>query len=119
MTLDITTQAVETLKPLEVLDAYTLRNPSEVRAFISQRPHLRALLREAPREIAKFFPGAPLSLEVICDPDSDGHGELVLSIRTQISGRQAFETMKAFDREWRAAHSREARQGLLVTLEWA
>lgn len=101
------------------LDGYTLRNTDEVRAFLDEHPVLLPLLEAAPHEIHQFFAGAPLSLEVVHDPEEDW-AELVLRIGVPMgmTGREGFETLKKLDKAWWLHRSREARSAMEITLEW-
>ena len=100
------------------LDVYILRTEAEVRAFLREHPQLNAVLREAPGEIWKFFPGAPLELEVETDPEAVGVKELFIVIRVNLPGREAFETIKALDSGWWLKQPREVRLHMRTTLEW-
>ncbi len=86
------TLLAEPLLRVEVADQYEVRDPVEIRAFVAARPHLVAFLEEAPRQIARFFPTAPLLLEYQLDPN-DGSELLVLRIRTKQESRVALETL--------------------------
>lgn len=65
--------------PASALDAYQLVDADEVRAFLAKHPFMEPLLAEVAAELPKYFPGAPLRLEVEYDPEGYGPPELLLA----------------------------------------
>ncbi len=86
----------------EIEKSYTLRNSAQVLEFIDKYPFLVPLLREAPEKINQYFPGDPLVLEVVIDPESESSddGKLVLLITTKIDDEQSEELLGELDYFW-------------------
>jgi hypothetical protein len=83
------------------LDAYQLVDAEEVRAFLAAHPFIAALLAEVTAQLPRFFPGAPLRLEVGYDPE--GHDPPVLILYVVVAGWElaaARAAMDRFDDEW-------------------
>ncbi len=59
---------------------YTSEEPAAVRAFLQQQPEVVTFLTEALPHLRRYFPDAPLCLDVIIDPDGCGVPEIQLTI---------------------------------------
>lgn len=100
------------------LDVYTLHDADEVRAFVNAHPVLHPLLEEAPRQIHQFFEGAPLSLEVVRDPEAPQDAQLMLLIHTFLEVDEADALLRALDKSWWLDQISIARGALFITLEY-
>ncbi len=73
----------------------------EIKEFLGNNQTIIGYLFEAPSIIAKYFPGAPLSLEIMFDPeDGDFPGELFINIGTKLDAEDAAKRLDLFDGEW-------------------
>ncbi|OCR02051.1 hypothetical protein BCD67_07705 [Oscillatoriales cyanobacterium USR001] len=86
------------IKSLEKL--YESKNQDEVWDFINQHPFLLPALLEAPAKIHKYFPDAPLFLEVAYDPEISNLVQLLLSIPTDLEPKEAINRQNELDKEW-------------------
>jgi hypothetical protein len=95
--------------PLENL--YTFRDPEEVRGFLHEHPILLALLREGHPSIRMVFGSAPLTLQVVADPDDLDNRQLVLFIEANTVPGTAFQQLQELDRAWgfHALHQSQGR----------
>jgi hypothetical protein len=109
------TLLAEPILASEVADRYEVIDPAAVRAFLAARPHLAALLAEAPNRIAAFFPRAPLQLECQVDPD-DSSEILLIRVMTNLPAAAANRQLDALDEQWYLDLSLTVRRDALLTL---
>lgn len=109
------TLLAEPILTAEVADRYEVIDPAAVRAFLAARPHLAALLAEAPGQIAAFFPGAPLQLECQVDPD-DGTETLLIRICTNMATQPVLAKMDALLDAWYLDQPLTVRRDTLLVL---
>ncbi|MDZ4719892.1 MAG: hypothetical protein SH847_15690 [Roseiflexaceae bacterium] len=57
------TLLAEPILSAETAERYEVIDPTAVRAYLASRPALANVLEDAPQQIARFFPDAPLRLE--------------------------------------------------------
>jgi hypothetical protein len=80
---------LETQVPLRELEQlYTLRKPDEVIKFIGDNAFLIPLLRNAPEQIRRYFPGAPLFLELFIDYDYPKDRNLVILLESSYAPQE-------------------------------
>jgi hypothetical protein len=73
----------------------------EIKDFLSDNQEIISYLFEAPDSIRNYFPDAPLSLEIMFDPEDEGFpGELFINIGTDLAAEDAVERLDMLDREW-------------------
>jgi hypothetical protein len=84
--------------PLE--EIFTFRDPDVVRGFLDEHPSLVALLREGRVSVQKVFPSAPMTLQVVEDPDDLDNRQLVLFIGTSVAPTAAFRALQELDPAW-------------------
>jgi hypothetical protein len=77
------------------LDAYQLVDADEVRAFLAAHPFMESLLAEVATQLPRFFPGAPLRLEVGYDPE--GYDPPVLLLEVVAAGWEPDAARAAMD----------------------
>ncbi|MDQ3813789.1 MAG: hypothetical protein M3347_07540 [Armatimonadota bacterium] len=85
----------------DALNTYELIDADEVRAFLAAHPFMEPLLAEVAAQLPRFFPGAPLRLEVGYDPE--GYDPPVLLLHVVVAGWEldaARAAMDEFDHEW-------------------
>lgn len=58
------------------------------------------MLTEARQQIARYFPGAPLALEITIDPEALDNEQLIAIIITSVSADEAFECLDQLDQGW-------------------
>jgi hypothetical protein len=110
-----------TTLPNERLDIlrrlYTLKDSEDVPYFLECHPSLVSLLEEASQKIQFYFPGSSVTLEMSEDPDDEeGALYLVASILTQLSPKEAFESMRRFRQDWWLDAAGLYREQLLITV---
>jgi hypothetical protein len=93
------TLLAEPILSADTAERYEVIDPAAVRAYLAARPHLIALLEDAPQQIARFFPDAPLRLEVQIDPDL-GTMLLLLGIGTRALVEEALTQMEHLLERW-------------------
>ena len=88
---------------VSTMQRYTVRDQSGVRHILRRYPFLPAVLAEALERIPRYFPGSPLSLWVMSDPErdtGDDTDELILSIETSLDAPEAMERRARLADEW-------------------
>lgn len=86
---------------------YTFREPETVVQYLEENPYLVPLLLEAPAHIHTVFPGAPLYLEVLTDPE-EGYTILWASYGVrEYEAEEIINKEEQFDYNWslNALHS--------------
>ena len=78
---------------------YTIRKPIEVLDFFIKNPKLIPLVMEAPERIREYFHSEELVLDIVPDPEINTEPELMLFIRTNLSPHEAFNRLKALDKD--------------------
>ena len=96
---------------------YSLRNSIKVCGFITQQPSLLPLLEQAPSKIREYFPGSPLSLELVTDPEEPEFVELVVRIGTTLQPKLAAKALMALNRDDWLRESRQERGTISITVE--
>lgn len=79
---------------------FVLADRNAVRAFLAHRPFLVPLLFDSHSEIAKIFPGAPLRLAVVVDPEDENDRHLTLSIVASFQPDVAIKKLQVLDDSW-------------------
>lgn len=73
----------------------------EITDFLNNHVDIVNYLYEAPDVIREKFGNANLNLELVFDPEIEGHdGELFLNIETDLGIKEAREKLNAIDKEW-------------------
>jgi hypothetical protein len=122
------TETITPVKPLlgitptdlaQIEKYYTLRNSAQVLEFLDKYPFLVPLLGEAPEKINQYFPGDPLFLQVVIDPEGTSHDddELFIIIATEMDGDASIERLWCLDEDWWLNASLGARNKLEINLE--
>ena len=78
---------------------YTLKNPEEVRIFLSSNSDIIPYLMEAPFEIYRIFGQVPIYLELHHDPEEEWD-ELFIVIKTDYAAEKAVELEDRLFKEW-------------------
>jgi hypothetical protein len=80
---------------------YTIHDALTTTRFLEDHFHLTSLLYEARPHIARYFPDAPVTLEVAADPEGGAQTEqLMVLIGTFNSPEIALANLKRFDEDW-------------------
>jgi len=79
---------------------YSLKEKTAVIQFLDEYSFLIPLLLEAREKIYAYFPNPELSLEVIADPEAEGHYQLLAAVSTDLTAEDAYRRLKEFDRAW-------------------
>lgn len=108
--------ATNDVKELERL--YSVRDPIQVRTFLSEHAFLVPLLDAAHDIATRYFAPLSLALEVIADPDSTDDQQLVLFVVLQSTPAEAFAKLQRFDDEWWLDAVDEAKGRLCISLEF-
>jgi hypothetical protein len=86
---------------IEQLDQYYVFEEKErVISFIEQNPALLDLLLEAPAQIKRFFPNAPIILRLRPDYDNPGKGELWIYIQNDEDDPDGVDKLKELSEQW-------------------
>jgi hypothetical protein len=109
------TLLAEPILTADTAERYEVIDPAAVRAYLASRPHLIALLEDAPSHIARFFPGAPLQLDIHVDPD-DGTETLLIRIRTNMETAEALRRDDDLIETWYLDLPYAIRRDALITL---
>lgn len=104
------------IKALEHI--YKFRNCDAVRTFLMDEPSASVLLSEAYGRIRKYFPDSEIFMEVVTDPDSPGEKELVVSIATDLSPKEAIKRLDAFDEDWWLDASDRSTASICIKVEY-
>lgn len=104
------------IKALE--KSYKFRNDDAVRTFLMEEPSAAKLLSEAYERIREYFPASEIFIEVIADPEASGEKELVVSIVTDMSPREAIERLDAFDDDWWLEASDISKADICIKVEY-
>jgi hypothetical protein len=95
----------------DALDAFQVTDEAEVRAFLLAHPFLEPLLGEVAAQLPRYFPGAPLRLEV----SHDGQQLVVEALVPTWSVDAVEDALNAFAHQWWLAQFRRAQNRLVVT----
>jgi hypothetical protein len=98
--------------------AISVRNNEAADCFLKGHQYLEPILEEAADRIDDYFPGSPLVLEVVNDPESTEDRQLVLFIVTDLGPAQAMERLDRFDEDWWVDALDKAQGKLCITLEF-
>lgn len=86
-----------------MMQRYTVRDQVEVKRILQRYPFLSPVLAEALERIPRYFPGSPLSLWILSDPErdtGDDTDEIVLSIETSLEAPEAMARRERLADEW-------------------
>jgi len=103
----------------DATQGYELRNRREILQFLGANTHLLSMLIEARQQIANYFPGSSLALEVTTDPEALDTEQLIAIIITSVSADEAFERLEQLDRGWWLGVIRQAQGKLSISVEFA
>jgi hypothetical protein len=90
---------------------YDLRERDEIREFLKNNASLIPVLSEAYNKLQIYFPYSTIFAEVIQD-------ELVISVGTTLSPREAKKQLYKFDEEWWLDVCNTSRSKLCITVEF-
>jgi hypothetical protein len=111
------TYPIREMATLESL--YNLRDRPEVVTFVACNLFLIPLLQQVPEQVKRHFgESASLSLRVIIDQEESNNKELVVFVGTDFPPSEAFESLRAFDRDWWLSVLPETRNMLLIDVEF-
>jgi hypothetical protein len=109
--------STERLSALE--QSCNFRNRSQVIKFLENDPLLISILQDASEQIKNYFdPSTQIYLEVISDPEIEGHQELALFINTKLSPEEALRRLEQFDEGWWLDASFSAREKICIDVEF-
>ena len=114
----IVEEAINSEKLEAVERLYSLREPGDVRRFLSGHPFLVPLLIEARDRIKIYFIPQQLVLEVIAEPESSDDLQLVLFVVVDTESAEAFANLQRFDNDWWIDAMDEAQGKLCISLEF-
>jgi hypothetical protein len=92
--------------------------PALVNRVSADAPLFR-LLREAAPVVAAYFPGSPLRLRLVTDPESAGRRQLFLLILTSLPAGEALERLDRLDGEWWLKCTGDAGGRLSIDIEFS
>jgi hypothetical protein len=98
-------------------ESFVIRNASEVRRFIADRPELVSLIVEALSVIRDYFPESTAVLDLLADRESDRVG-VEMSLQTSKTPNVALAMLERFDEDWWLANMTRAHSLLTVSLEY-
>ena len=101
-----------------VLGAFKVVEAPQVRAFLAEHPFLLPMLREAPAQIERHFPGADLRLELRPDWDTSGPPTLFLYIETAPDVDAALDGLDAVYRDWWFSCVPDAQRKMAVSIDF-
>jgi len=90
---------------------YKLRKANEIRAFLSDNDYLIPLVSDAYSHLQKYFPGSTVFMEV-------ERGDLLISVRTNLSPENAIKELDKFDDEWWLDACIDSRAKLCIMVEY-
>ncbi|HLG12916.1 MAG TPA: hypothetical protein VJH03_00110 [Blastocatellia bacterium] len=106
----------------EILEAverlYCLREPPEVRRFLSSHSFLIPLVFQAHDRIGSYFAPLQFTLQVIAEPESVNDQQLVLFMAVDLSPAEALARLQQFDNDWWLDAMDEAKGKLCISLEF-
>ena len=88
-----------------------MNNPNEVRAFLASDKSLVPLASEVYHRLQIYFPYSPVFAKAI-------QNELVISVRTALSPKEAKDRLYKFDDEWWLDVDVDLRSKLCITVEF-
>ena len=98
---------------------FLLKDHEGVYEFLAQNQKLLELLRSVGVKLHDYFPGSPLRLELIHDPEIENFSQLVVRVITELPVDDAMDRLDRFDYEWWLEHLCEAENKICVNLEFA
>lgn len=111
-----------------ILDAltglYAFKEPEDVASFLEAHPFLVPLLIEARPIIARYFPDAPVVLELVHEPDAedeDGAAELTelfATVQNRLPPEEAMPRLDRLDDDWWHANLRRGDGRLHIGLTY-
>lgn len=84
----------------QITDKYTLLEPANVLAYLTQHKNLTFALLEAEKQIRKIFLHEKLTLKVGHDPEISQPEKLWIIINTRPDADTAFDQLKQLDQDW-------------------
>ena len=98
---------------------FVVGDQDQIQRTLKSHPSLMPLLLDAHQNIQRYFPGSEVMLDVSIDPDSltGDNEELVVSIGTQLDGKEALKTLEQFYDDWWSHVSNEATDKIVIGLE--
>ncbi|MBE9194784.1 hypothetical protein IQ219_05555 [Synechocystis sp. LEGE 06083] len=84
----------------QIIDKYTLLEPTNVLAYLAQHKNLTFALLEAEKQIRKQFLHEKLTLKIVYDPEIPHWEKLFIIINTQLDADTAFDQLKQLDQDW-------------------
>lgn len=107
-------------KDLEQLERlYILRDGDTVIRFLEEHLFLLPELLEVPGKIQAHFPNAPLSLQLVLDPEEPGLDHLTVGIGTTLSVDEAMDQLDHFDEAWLPVTEPDVLMKLNIDVEWS
>lgn len=97
---------------------YFFDKPEKVIEYLEENPFLIPLLIEAHSKIAKYFPNAPLYLEVYTFQNTGNNSKLFLEIVPSCEPEEAGEMLETFGDDWWLAASEAAQNKLEIMIEY-
>jgi hypothetical protein len=82
------------------INGYILLESSSAIDFLQEHQELFVLLKEASKEIRKYFPSEDLKLELVSDPEIVQDRQLFVYIFTSLSVTDALNKFDEFDEQW-------------------
>lgn len=92
-------------------DYYNLEEERDIRDLLEGNERLVALLVDAHKRIQKYFPASSISIKPLFE-------ELVVSIGTTLSPKEAKARIYKFDEEWWLGVDADLRSKLCITVEF-
>jgi hypothetical protein len=99
---------------------FTFVSPSDVYAFLSDRPYLIPLLVDARKQISTYFGrGVPVYLEIVSDPEYSNDKQMFALVSTSKSPDEAFNALDRLDHDWWLAAGAQARGNLEIDVKFS
>lgn len=98
---------------------YILRERSDVLKFLDNHPFLVPVLLQAPEKISDYFPGDPIFLEVVIDPEliSPDDDTMFIIIASNIDPDESLDRLWQLDENWWLKASRLSQNKLEINVE--
>ena len=97
---------------------YAIAAHDEVETFLQRNAFLVPLLFEAGQVIPRYFPDSRLYLEVVADPETNDHPQLVLTINPTCPPNEALLRHQQLKDTWWVPNLHRARRALLIVPEY-
>ncbi|OCQ97962.1 hypothetical protein BCD67_02200 [Oscillatoriales cyanobacterium USR001] len=98
---------------------YILRKRLDVLQFLDNHPFLVPVLLEAPDNISDYFPGDPLFLEVVIDPESTSPDDdtMFIIIASDVDPDDSIDRLWQLDENWWLKASMPLQNKLEINVE--